>query len=323
MNHRGETRAGDTPREAPPIVPMAPLHRWLPHGPLAGMICILMATACFASMNAIIRALSHTISPVEIAFFRSLFGLCIMVPFAWWYGSGTIHTNRFRLHATRGVVHALSMIIFFVGLSMIPLSATSALEFAAPLIATTIAILFLGEVVRVRRLAALAVGYLGVLIVVRPGLAEISVGQILVLISVAMWAACQLMIRELSKTESAFTQGFYMVSFFTPITLVAALPFWSWPDFETVLILFILATIATSGTWLYGEAFRRAEMSAILPLESTKLLWATMFGWVFFAEVPDPLTLLGGAVIFSAAAYITVRETQLGRKGQAPLEVVD
>ncbi len=287
------------------------------------MICILTATACFAGMNAIIRGLSHTISPIEIAFFRSLFGLLLLLPFLWWYGPGTIRTSRFRLHATRGVVHAISMMFFFVGLSLTPLSATSALEFAAPLMATTIAILFLGEVVRVRRLVALAVGYVGVLIVVRPGLVEFSPGQILILISVAMWAGCQLMIRELSKTESAFTQGFYMVSFFTPMTFVAALPVWTWPDAQTLLILFVLAGIATSGTWLYGEAFRRAEMSAILPLESTKLLWATMFGWVFFTEAPDPFTLVGGAVIFSAAAYITVRETQLGRKVQVPLEVVD
>lgn len=278
------------------------------------MVCILAATACFAGMNAIIRGLSHTISPVEIAFFRSFFGLFLLLPILWWFGPHTIRTTKFR-------VHAISMMVFFVGLSLTPLSATSALEFAAPLMATTIAMLFLGEVVRVRRLVALGVGFIGVLIVVRPGVTEISVGQLLILLSVAMWAACQLMIRELSKTESAFTQGFYMVSFFTPMTLVAALPFWTWPDAQTLLILFVLAAIATSGTWLYGEAFRRAEMSAILPLESTKLIWATSFGWVFFSEAPDPITLLGGAVIFSAAAYITVREVQLGRKAPLPIEV--
>jgi drug/metabolite transporter (DMT)-like permease len=285
------------------------------------MVCILAATACFAGMNAIIRGLSHTVSPVEIAFFRSFFGLFLLLPILWWLGPHTIRTTKFRLHATRGVIHAISMMVFFVGLSLTPLSATSALEFAAPLMATTIAMLFLGEVVRVRRLVALGVGFVGVLIVVRPGVTEVSAGQLLILLSVAMWAACQLMIRELSKTESAFTQGFYMVSFFTPMTLVAALPFWTWPDTQTILILFVLAAIATSGTWLYGEAFRRAEMSAILPLESTKLIWATSFGWIFFSEAPDPITLLGGAVIFSAAAYITVREVQLGRKAPLPIEV--
>ncbi len=285
------------------------------------MVCILAATACFAGMNAIIRGLAHTISPVEIAFFRSFFGLFLLLPILWWLGPHTIRTTKFRLHATRGVVHAISMMVFFVGLSLTPLSATSALEFAAPLMATTIAILFLGEAVRLRRLVALGIGFVGVLIVVRPGVTTVSVGQLLILLSVAMWAACQLMIRELSKTESAFTQGFYMVSFFTPMTLVAALPFWTWPDARTILILFVLAAIATSGTWLYGEAFRRAEMSAILPLESTKLIWATSLGWIFFSESPDPVTLLGGAVIFSAAAYITIREVRLGRKAPLPIEV--
>ena len=89
-----------------------------------------------------------------------------------------------------------------------------------------------------------------------------------------------------------------------------------------LLILLVLAAIATGGTWLYGEAFRRAEMSAILPLESTKLLWATSFGWIFFSEAPDPVTLVGGAVIFAAAAYITIREAQLNRKLTVPIEVV-
>jgi len=250
-----------------------------------------------------------------------LFGFLLQLPILWWFGTQTIHTHRFRLHATRGVVHALSMIVFFVGLSLTPLSATSALEFAAPLMATTIAILFLGEVVHLRRLVALGLGFVGILIVVRPGLIPLNVGQLLILLSVAMWAACQLMIREMAKTESAFTQGFYMVAFFTPITLVAALPFWTWPDGEALLLMFAIAVIATSGTWLYGEAFRRADMSAILPLESTKLIWATSFGWIFFAEAPDPVTLIGGAVIFSAAAYITIREAQLGRKTATPIEV--
>jgi len=285
------------------------------------MVCILAATALFAGMNALIRGLSHTIPPVEIAFFRSFFGLFLLLPILWWLGPHTIRTMKFKLHATRGIVHAISMMLFFVGLSLTPLSATSSLEFAAPLMATTIAILFLGEIVRVRRLVALGVGFIGVLIVVRPGVNAVSAGQLLILLSVAMWAACQLMIRELSKTESAFTQGFYMVSFFTPITLATALPFWIWPDAQTLVVLFVLAAIATTGTWLYSEAFRRAEMSAILPLESTKLIWATGFGWFFFSEAPDPITLLGGAVIFSAAAYITVREVQLGRKDPGPIEV--
>lgn len=138
-------------------------------------------------------------------------------------------------------------------------------------------------------------------------------GQVLALASVALWAACQLIIRELGRTETSFTQGFYMVLFFTPITLVSSLPVWVWPGASDLLLLFVVGVVATAGTWFYGEAFRRAEMGAILPLESTKLLWSVVYGYVFFAEDPLLLTLLGGVIIFGAAVYITLREARLSR----------
>jgi drug/metabolite transporter (DMT)-like permease len=281
---------------------------------MIGMACVLAATLCFATMNAMIRALGHAVPPVEVAFFRSLFGLLLQAPLVLWWGLATLRTARFGLHATRGVLHSISMMIFFVALTMVPLAQTTALEFAAPIMSTTIAILFLGEAIRMRRLVALGVGVLGVLIVVRPGFEAVSLGQGLILISVAMWAACQLMIRELSKTESAFVQGVYMVVFFTPITLIVSLPVWVWPSMPVAGALFALSIVATAGTWLYGEAFRRAEMTAILPLESTKLIWSVSYGWIFFTEAPEVLTIVGGLVIFAAAAYITVREAQLARR---------
>jgi drug/metabolite transporter (DMT)-like permease len=279
------------------------------------MVCILAATFLFATMNAIIRGLSGEVPPVEIAFFRSAFGLLLLLlPLIVWFGPASIRTVRFPLHATRGVVHAISMMIFFVALSMVPLAETTSLEFAAPIMSTAIAIVFLGEVVRARRLIALAVGIAGVLIVVRPGFEQVSLGQMLILISVVMWSGCQLMIRELAKTDTAFAQGFYMVTVFTPITLAASVPVWVWPIWPTLAALLGLATIATAGTWLYGEAFRRADLTAILPLESTKLIWSVGYGLIFFAEEPEALTLIGGMVIFAAAAYITIREAQIARR---------
>jgi drug/metabolite transporter (DMT)-like permease len=288
--------------------------RWWARGPVLGMVCILAATFLFATMNAIIRGLSGAVPPVEIAFFRSAFGLMILLPLVAWFGWSSIRTQRLRLHATRGTVHAISMMVFFVALSMVPLAETTSLEFAAPIMSTAIAILFLGEVVHARRLIALGVGVAGVLIVVRPGFEEVSLGQMLILVSVVMWAGCQLMIRELSKTETAFAQGFYMVAIFTPITLVASVPVWVWPSWSELWALAGLAAIATAGTWLYGEAFRRADMSAILPLESTKLIWSVGYGLIFFHEQPEVLTLVGGVTIFAAAAYITIREAQIARR---------
>ena len=121
------------------------------------------------------------------------------------------------------------------------------------------------------------------------------------------------MIRSLSRTESSFAQTFYMTLFLLPVNLAAALPYWAWPDWHAMLILVLIAAVANVGTVLYGEAFRRADMSAVLPLESTKIIWTASIGWAFFAETPDIWTLFGGFVIFAAAAYITIREAQLAR----------
>ncbi len=287
---------------------------WLAHGPILGMVCILIATFFFSTTNAIIRALSSDLPPVEIAFFRSIFGLLLLLPLVIWYGRDSIRTKRPELHLARGVLHAVSMILWFVALSMISLAEAAALEFAAPIMATIIAVLFLGEVARLRRLTALAVGIVGVFIVVRPGFEAVSWGQILVLISVALWAGCQLIIRELGRTDTSFVQGFYTVVIFVPITAVVAIPVWVWPTWTELGVSFIIAASSTIGIWFYGEAFRRAEMTAILPLESTKLIWGVLYGLVLFSEQPEILTLVGGVVIFSAAAYITIREAQLARR---------
>ena len=278
------------------------------------MACILVATLLFAAMQALIRGISGQVPPVEVAFFRSLFGLAMLSPFVVWWGIDVLKTSRLRLHLVRGTVHAVSMMLFFVGLTMVPLAEATSLEFAAPIMSTTLAILFLGEAVRTRRLVALGVGVAGVLIIVRPGFETVSSGQLLILVSVALWAGCQLMIRELSKTDSSFVQGFFMVVCFTPLTALASIPVWVWPSLSAYAVLLVISMIATAGTWLYGEAFRRAEMSAILPLESTKLIWAVGFGWIFFSQEPQVLTLVGGFVIFAAAAYITIREAQLARR---------
>ncbi|MEQ1755086.1 MAG: DMT family transporter [Micropepsaceae bacterium] len=277
------------------------------------MICILIATFCFSGGNAIVRAAAGHIPAVEVSFLRSVFALLLQIPIAVWFGLHSIKTRRLGLHASRGFLHALSMILWFVALPLVPLSESASLEFAAPIMTTIIAIALLGEAIRIRRVVALVIGVTGVLIVVRPGFDTVSQGQILCLASVALWSGCQLIIRELGRTESAFVQGFYTVAFFTPITLIAALPTWVWPDTSSILLCVMLAVTSSVGTWFYGEAFRRAEMTAILPLESTKLLWAVLYGLMFFGEVPKVVTILGGVIIFSAAAYITLREAQIAR----------
>lgn len=313
MGHIEEGKGGEGPREGWRGA-MARLPFTLTGAGL-GMACMLAATACFAVMNGLIRYLGKDglVPPAEIAFFRAFFGLVLLLPVVAWYGTSLVKTQRLGMHALRGTIQGVSMVLFFLGLSMIVLAKATAFEFAAPIIATAIAILFLGEPVRIRRLVAMGIGFVGIMIVLRPGFIPLDWGPVLVILSVIIWAGCQLMIRSLSRTESSFAQTFYMTLFLMPVNFAAAMPFWIWPSWHAILILVLIAAVANVGTVLYGEAFRRADMSAVLPLESTKIVWTASIGWAFFAETPDIWTLFGGFVIFAAAAYITIREAQLAR----------
>ncbi len=279
---------------------------------------MLIATACFAVMNAGIRLLSKdgALPAVEVTFFRAAFGLAFLLPFLFWTGTAPFKTRRLGMHAARGGLQAVSMMLFFIGLSLTPLAKTTAFEFAAPIIATALAIVFLGERLRWRRLLAMGIGLLGVLIVLRPGLVDLTAGPMFVIVSVILWAGCQLMIRSLSRTEGSFTQALYMALFLTPLTALPAGLVWVWPSGWQLVILAGIAGVASFGTICYGEAFRRAEMSAVLPLESTKIVWTASLGFILFAERPDIWTLVGGFIIFAAAAYITIREAQLARATQ-------
>lgn len=286
--------------------------------PVQGMALMLFSSFVFTAGNAVIRHLSHTLPPVEIVFFRSLFSLAILFPLALQAGPATLRTSRLPLHLARGAIQAVSMMMFFQGVASIPLVEVNALEFTAPLFATIIAVLFFGERLKLRRTLALIVGFIGALVALRPGFDTISVGHGLILGSAFVWAWVLIAIRALSTTESSLTQSVYMGLALTPVSGLAAAFVWVWPSWTELAWLALLTTTATIGQLAYVEAFRRAEMSAVLPLDYSKLIWSAALGFVLFAEIPDLAAIAGGTVIFAAGAYITLREAQIARRPPPP-----
>jgi drug/metabolite transporter (DMT)-like permease len=275
-----------------------------------------MAMSGFLFMfgNAMVKHLAMSgIPPVEIVFFRSAFSLVVLSPFVL-RSPGVLRTARLKLHIGRGVVQAFSMICFFSGIGYVTLVEANALEFTAPIFATALAILFFGDKIRARRVIAMAVGFLGAIIALRPGFATLNEGHGLLLIASISWAGVLLMIRTMSKTESALTQSLYIGIVLTPIAAALAIPVWVQPDWPQLGFLFAIGATATTGQFLFAQSFRYAEMSAVLPLDFTKLIWSTIIGYVAFSFVPDIFTLLGATIIFSAGAYITIREAQLQRQ---------
>ena len=206
------------------------------------------------------------------------------------------------------------MISFFVGLTMIPLAEVTALSFSAPLFATVLAVLIMGERVRIRRISALLVGFAGVMIILRPGLEVVSTGALFILGSSMVWAVAMTIIKSLTRTESAVTATLYAAVFMAPLTLIPALFVWTNPTFEQLLWLIGVGAFGTVGHIAFAQAFKVAEMSAVLPLDFLRLVWASAFGFLVFAETPGVATWIGGLVIFASASYIAFREARLNRQ---------
>lgn len=285
-----------------------------------GMAAMLASCAAFAAMDAFAKSVSGRIPGFEIAFFRVALSWPFVLMLIWSQGFHTIRTQNIRLHAFRSLIQAGSMLLFFTGLGLIPLAQTVAIEFSSPLIAVAFGALLFAEPLPLRRVLALLAGVAGLLIAIRPGFADVGVGQLWIMTSAMFWAGTILVVRILGRTESSTAQVFYVALFLTPVNLIAAVPFWVWPDMTELAALLAAAGLGTVALWFYGEALRLADLSAVMPLDFTKIIWAMLFGWAFFAEPPDLLTLAGGAVIFAAAVWLTLAERARDR-AQTPTSI--
>ena len=300
------------------------LARFLALPPVAqGMSLMVVTTVCFTTMHTMARMMGDVLPPFEVAFFRNLFGLLALAPVFLRHGIAPLKTKKLRLHALRGAVQAGWMLAFFTGLTMIPLADVTALAFSAPLFGSLLAVILLGEIIRMRRVAALVAGFAGVLVVLRPGFEEVSAGAMLIVAASVAWGLTITIIKVLGKTESSVTQAVYMGLFLTPITLVPALFVWEWPEPAHYLWLIAIGIFGTLGHLAFAQAVRLADSTAVLPLDFLRLICASAVGFFLFAETPDALTWLGGAVIFASATYIAFRESRLDQSRQARTSSTD
>lgn len=278
---------------------------------LRGLVLMLVSTFFFAAMHASIRYVSAGIHPFEIAFFRSLFALVVVSPWFWREGLGLLHTRQIRLHGLRAVLNLFAMLSFFYALTITPLAEVTALGFTAPIFTTLLAALILGEVVRLRRWSAIGIGFVGTLIILRPGFEAIGLGQMLTLFSSMVWAFALLVIKTLGRTESSATIIAYMGLFMIPLTLVPASFVWQWPDGAQLFWLMLIGLLGGTGQLCVTEALRQADTAVVMPVDFCKLLWVSILAYLAFGEVPDRYTWLGGAIIFASTVYIAYRERQV------------
>ncbi len=283
-------------------------------GAARGAVWMLAACLCFSGMNGIVRHLAQDLPIFAMVFFRSLFGLAAMLPFLLRPGLASLRTRHPRLHCVRALIALVAMGCWFYGLGRMPLAEATALSFTMPLFASVAAVMALGERMRVRRWTAVAVGFAGAMIIIRPGFAAVTAAMLLVLFSALLMAANQTLIKFMSRDEHPNAIVFWLAFLMTPASLGLALLSWQTPAPAQFAWLAGLGLLATSAHQCMARALAATDATAVYPFDFTRLIFAAAIGFAAFGEIPDMWTWVGAAVIAASAIYIAHRESRLRRR---------
>jgi len=283
---------------------------------------MLASTLSFGLMAIAIRFASRSLSTFEIAFFRNAFGLLALLPLLLRSGGATLRTRQLPRYLVRSAIGMGSMLAGFWAIGHLPLSQAISLSYSTPLFATIAAMIWLGEHVRARRWAAVVVGFIGVLVIVRPGTDSFTAGSLVALLAAVFSSVVAIQIKQLSRIDSADTIVFYTYTFWVPMSLVPALFAWQWPQPTVWLWLICTGLFGTGAQLLWTRALRLGEVSALTPISFMQLPFVSLLSYFLFDEKISRWTLFGASIIFIANVYIAHRETLLSRRAatSAPIE---
>ena len=269
---------------------------------------MILAGAFFASMHGTVRLVSFDLHPFVIAVFRNIFGFLVLLPLLMRGGAALFKTERFGLHFIRSTINAISMLIWFTALSLVPLADATALSLTGPLFVTVGAMIVFGERIRVWRWTALILGAFGALLIIRPGFEEVNVGALLAIAATATAALSKLCAKSLTRTDNPTTIAAYVQFLMIPLTFIPAIFVWVWPTLEQLIGLIVIGTLGSLGHLFTTKAYAIADISFAEPLVFTRMIWAAMFGYMVFSEIPDTWTWVGATVIVVATTIIAHRE---------------
>ena len=283
---------------------------------------MLASTVSFGLMAVVIRIVSKQLPTTEIAFFRNLFGLLALLPLLLRGAPAVFRTRQLPRYFVRSAIGIGAMLCGFWALGHLPMAQAVALSYSTPLFVTIAATIWLGEVVRRRRWTAVLLGFIGVLVIVRPGTTGFSAGSLVAVAAAVLSSVVAIQIKQLSRVDPPDTIVFWTYVFWVPLSLLPALYAWQWPQGGTWLWLLALGALGTGGQLLWTRALRLGEVSALTPIAFMQLPLVAGLAWLLFGERIDRWTVLGAAIIFAANAYIAHREVRLSRRAatQSPVE---
>ena len=281
-----------------------------------GIACVLAAWLLFACMDAGSKLLAEHYAIVQILWVRFV----SLVLIAAWLarrrgGREALRSRNFWLQSLRSVLLVIEIGLFILTITVLPLAEAHAILAVTPLIVTALSVPMLGEHVGIRRWSAIGVAFVGVLIILRPGLGAVHPMALLALVCSAMFALYQILTRIVSRTDPPLTTLFYTALVGVGgLTLIVPF-YWTTPDAVGWALFGLVAALGASGHFLLIKALQLAPASALQPFSYTILIWATLIGFLVFGNLPDLLTVAGALVITSSGIYTFARERRLRTTG--------
>jgi len=300
--------------------------------PFLGIFCKVLSALVFTAMSTILKIVSTRYPTGELVFFRSAFALVPLLVWLGWQGdlASSVRTSNLGGHLIRGLIGSCGMFSAFVAVSYLPLHDAIAIGYAAPLITVVLAAVVLKEMVRFYRWTAVVIGFVGVLIMLSPHLdagalarglqAGPAIGALFALMGACCSAGATIQIRRLTATERTGAIVFYFSVLTTLLGLSTVVLGWRMPDLADFILLVLIGILGGIGQILMTQSYRYADTSVVAPFEYTTMIWAFLFGWFFFGDLPTVAVTVGALIVAGAGLFLMWRERQLGIARQKELE---
>jgi len=307
--------------EKPPSPPPRDARPLVRDDPIRAVIWITVAMALFAVLAAMSRkAALMGMNPLQVVFLRNLSATLFMMPLLAWRGRALLRSNALHLYGVRVAVSLFSMTAWFYALALIPVAEVTAIGFLAPLFGTIGAVVFLREKIRFRRVTALLIGFVGAMIILRPGHEPFGVGQACAIFNAISSGVMTVLLKQLSGEDDSAKIVFLTTIMMLPLTLLPAMFVWQTPGWEYLPVILTIGFTAVVGHYCLMRGFASTDASLVMTFDFSRLPFAVLIGWWMFGELTDIWTWVGAAVIFASAVYITRREARL--RSQARIEQI-
>jgi len=289
-----------------------------PNNVTTGILWMILTGILFVCVTGIVRYLGSDIPAIQAAFIRYVFGLLFVAPMMLKILREPPSFPSLKIYGLRGLVHGIGVMLWFYAMARIPVAEVTAIGYIAPIFVTLGAVFFFGERLALRRILAILAGFVGTLIILRPGFQEINIGQLAQLAAAPAFAASFLLTKRLTREADAATIVGMLSLVVTIVLLPGALAVWRTPTGHELFWLAATAAFATAGHFTLTKAIAAAPLTVTQPVSYLQLVWATLLGIFMFNEPLDPFVLLGGAIIVGAATFIAHRERQQAKTELTP-----